>query len=88
MLRDSEPDYEMDIKPYKPSKPAESWETAEPQQEKIEPKEVDRLIEQTESSPVENEMLTIKSENIWEPVETQPVDTEPRKKVTDSEPVY
>jgi len=90
MLKDAEPDYEMDIKPYKPEKPEAhpSWES-EPQ-EKTEPSELpadfdfNQLTEPVESAPGEDDMLEIKSENIWDPLEAAPPDAE--KKSRDAEP--
>jgi hypothetical protein len=94
MLKDAEPDYETHVKPYKPEKAEAhvSWES-EPQEaigpkevEQPEPLDLDQLFEQTESTPMEDKMLEIKSENIWEPLEQLPSDAEPKKKITDAEP--
>ena len=93
MLKDAEPDYEMPTKPYKPQKSEPPpWEP-EPQ-ERIEPEpaekpehlDLDQLFEPVESAPGENDMLEIKSENIWEPLETMPFDAESKKKARDVEP--
>ena len=85
MLKDAEPDYSMPIKPYKPEKTEPPpWEP-EPA-EKPEHLDLDQLFEPVESAPGEDDMLEIKSENIWEPLETLPSDAEPKKKISDAEP--
>jgi len=86
MLRESEPDYEMHIKPYKPEKPAQApewWsEPPEPKQQS-EPKQVEEVLNQSEPTQLDNLELELKPEAILERVEKRPFDSEPKK--TDAE---
>jgi hypothetical protein len=90
MLRESEPDYEMHIKPYKPEPPAKApeWWSEPPEPKQPEPKQVEEVLEQSEPTPADDLELEMKPESILEHVEKQPFDAEPKKKATDSEPLY